>query len=44
MKPIDVSVLQSVYRESYDLLGEDGLLKVFEYYRGDQMTFPSHSD
>ncbi|ARN91438.1 hypothetical protein AZI11_00205 [Levilactobacillus brevis] len=42
MKSIDVSVLQPVYRELCDLLGEDGLLKVFEYYRGDQMTFPSH--
>ncbi|QCZ42399.1 hypothetical protein UCCLBBS124_0037 [Levilactobacillus brevis] len=42
MKSIDVSVLQPVYRELYDLLGENGLLKLFEYYRDDQMTFPRH--
>ncbi len=42
MKSIDVSVLQPVYRELYDLLGENGLLKLFEYYRDDKMTFPRH--
>ncbi|MCG0660560.1 hypothetical protein [Lactiplantibacillus plantarum] len=39
---VDVSVLQPIYRDLYDLLGETELLKVFEYYRGAQVTFPVH--
>ncbi|MBZ2406153.1 MULTISPECIES: hypothetical protein [Liquorilactobacillus] len=42
MSTIDVSALQPLYRDLYDLLGETELLKVFEYYRGAQVTFPVH--
>lgn len=42
MSSIDASVLQSIYWDLYDLLGEAELLKVFEYYRGAQVTFPVH--
>lgn len=42
MAAIDVSALQPIYRDLYDLLGEVELLKVFEYYRGAQVTFPVH--
>lgn len=42
MVSVDASVLQPIYRDLYDLLGETELLKVFEYYRGAQVTFPVH--
>lgn len=42
MVSVDASVLQPIYRDLYDLLGETELLKVFEYYSGAQVNFPVH--
>lgn len=32
MKKVDVEVLQATYRELYELVGEENMLKIFNYY------------
>lgn len=42
MKKVDVEVLQATYRELYELVGEESMLKIFNYYHGMQLDFPVH--
>ncbi|AJA80672.1 hypothetical protein ADT67_12475 [Levilactobacillus brevis] len=42
MKKVDVEVLQATYRELYELVGEENMLKIFNYYHGLQLNFPVH--
>jgi len=41
-KLIDSSALQPVYQKLEELIGEDSMLKVFDYYHGSQVSLPSH--
>ncbi|KRN28226.1 hypothetical protein IV38_GL001680 [Lactobacillus selangorensis] len=37
---MDKDLLQESYAQIYDLLGEEAMQKVFELYRGRQISFP----
>ncbi|ASG80279.1 Mor transcription activator family protein [Lactiplantibacillus pentosus] len=39
---VDVEALHSFYRGISELIGVEGMLKVFEQYRGMQITIPIH--
>ena len=39
---VDVEALHSFYRGISELIGVEGMLKVFEQYRGMQVTIPIH--
>ncbi len=39
---VDVDALHSFYRGVSELIGVEGMLKVFEQYRGMQITIPIH--
>ena len=42
MEDVDVEALHSFYRGISELIGVEGMLKVFEQYRGMQITIPIH--
>lgn len=42
MEGVDVTALQPTYRELYELVGEEKLLRIFEFYHGMQLNLPSH--
>ena len=39
IKKVDVELLQTTYRELYELVGEENILKIFNYYHGIQLNF-----
>lgn len=39
---IDSFALQPIYQKLREIVGEEEMLKVFEYYHGSQISFPSH--
>ncbi|MFB9768737.1 Mor transcription activator family protein [Lactiplantibacillus modestisalitolerans] len=41
-KEVDVAALQTFYRGVSDLIGVDGMLKIYDQYRGMQLTLPIH--
>ncbi|WP_318765129.1 Mor transcription activator family protein [Lactiplantibacillus carotarum] len=41
-KKVDPLALQPVYQKLTDLIGEEAMLKVFDYYHGSQISLPSH--
>jgi len=41
-KLTDPIALQPVYQKLHELIGEENMLKIFKYYNGNQVSFPSH--
>lgn len=40
MDKIDKALLHSTYKRLDEIVGEEGMLKLFEEYRGQQINFP----
>ena len=40
MAEINIELLNDVYKEIYDELGEEAVIKIFNMFKGQQITFP----
>ena len=37
---MDKNILNEVYKELYDAIGEEAMLRVYNLFRGQQISFP----
>ena len=40
MTEINIELLNDVYKEIYDELGEEAVIRIFNMFKGQQITFP----
>ena len=41
VKPVDIDGLNDVYRDISELVGSENMLKIYEQYKGLQISFPT---